>query len=314
MLQALSLAGLSQSEHDVPAVYVPDPRSLALRGRAPALHSLCSTLNQQLHCGQTKVTRPCYSKTLTALTATRKLLEQPVPSIIQEIRETEADRFIKKTKTEDKWTWAGSSFELNLWVPEIQQNTKLLYVNQGARQSLQPSLLHPGFASRTIRSHPRLRDSRSGVQVPDCNYQADLKAGKGGLLKATFDFSFLTHLLRQAPRQSHGAGTLPRRGTSATCPHRAGRRKNKARSFRILLQKRFSQHGSHVRPQTPVCQHCGSPSIPGSKPASGSAWVQVGPDAPTKMCLSPILTMSTSAAVSPPAVTGFYFPCQHGGK
>lgn len=83
-----------------------------------------------------------------------------------------------------------------------------------------------------------------------------------------------------------------------TCPERAGRRKNKPRSFRILLQKRFSQHSPHVRPKTPVCWHCSSPSIPGSKPASGSAWVQVGPDACTKMCLSPILTMSTGAAVS----------------
>lgn len=88
-----------------------------------------------------------------------------MPSIIQEIRETEADRVIKKTKTEDKWIWAGSSFELNSWLPEIQQNTKLIYVNQGAGQCLQPSLLHPGFASHTIRSHPQLGGGRSGVWV-----------------------------------------------------------------------------------------------------------------------------------------------------
>lgn len=38
----------------------------------------------------------------------------------------------------------------------------------------------------------------------DCNYQADLKAGKRGFLKATFDFSFVTRLLRQAPCQGGG--------------------------------------------------------------------------------------------------------------
>lgn len=40
MLQAPSWAGLSQSEHNAPAVYIPDPWSLVLRGRAPALQPL----------------------------------------------------------------------------------------------------------------------------------------------------------------------------------------------------------------------------------------------------------------------------------
>ena len=132
------------------------------------------------------------------------------------------------------------------------------------------------------------------------------------MLKATSDFSFLTHLLRQALRQSHGAGTLPRRGTPATCPGRPGRSNNEPTGFRTLLQKRFSQRGPHVRSQTPVCQHCGSLSIPRSQPSSGSAWV--GPDGHTKVCLSPILTMSTGAAEPPPAATACYFLPQYGGK
>lgn len=79
-------------------------------------------------------------------------------------------------KPEDKWAQAGSSSELNPWLPEVQQNTKVICVNQGARQSLQPSLLHPGFASCTVRSYAGLRSGRSSQRVPDCNYQADLKA------------------------------------------------------------------------------------------------------------------------------------------
>lgn len=76
--------------------------------------SLCSTLKQQLHCGQTKVRRPCYSIIPTALTATRKLLEQPVPSIVQKIRETEADGVIKKkTNQNQKTNGLGQGAALN---------------------------------------------------------------------------------------------------------------------------------------------------------------------------------------------------------
>lgn len=47
------------------------------------------------------------------------------------------------------------------------------------------------------------------MRVPDCNYQADLKAGKGGLLKATFDFLFCTHLLQQSSTQAEPRRRYP---------------------------------------------------------------------------------------------------------
>lgn len=57
-----------------------------------------------------------------------------------------------------------------------------------------------------------IAQSKSSVGLPSwqcLTSQADLRAGKGPLLKGTFDFSLLTHLLQQASRHSYGTGTLP---------------------------------------------------------------------------------------------------------
>lgn len=196
---------------------------------------------------------------------------------LHEIKETEAGRVMNKTR--DKWRRAGSSLEFNPWLPETQLSSLAASV---------PSLLHPGSDACTRRSHPWLSSSRSGVGLPSWHYQADLRAGEGSLLKATFDFSFLSHLLQQTPRS---ICDLPRQGR---------REKEQSRSSRILLQMRFSQHNS----QTPVWQPC---SIPGSKaasagPGSGGSW-HIDHDESI-----PTLPLPGGAEGSPPAKTGGDFP------
>lgn len=115
----------------------PDPGSLVLPRRAPALQPLldseaaialppdkghASLLQQNTRSSQR------YQKAAGAASAKR----------CPRNKRDRGRQGHKKLKPEDKWAWAGSSFELNLSLPEIQQSTKLIYVNRPGNLSNPP--------------------------------------------------------------------------------------------------------------------------------------------------------------------------------
>lgn len=112
-----------------------DPGSLTLQEQLQHF-SLCSALKQQLHRARQgsptllqHSTHSSHCSQGAAGAATAKPLH--------EMRETEAGRVINKAR--DKWSWAGSSLELNPGLPETQQSTTLISLSQCALPA--PSML-----------------------------------------------------------------------------------------------------------------------------------------------------------------------------
>lgn len=211
-----------------------------------------------------------------------------------------------KTRAADKWTWAGSSSDLNPRPPERQRNTEVICASRLSSPPRSTQALLPAPLGAATAQRPQTRGAGSWLQLP-----GGLTAGKGGLLKATFGFSFLTLLLRPAPRQSYSVGTLLRRGTYTTCLHRAGRRKNKPGASGASC-RRDVHSMVHIPTRRPLrASTVAAPVSLGSNQllvAPGARWDLVH----VPRCAYPHLTVSAGAAESP-AATGC-FPPQHRGQ
>lgn len=139
----------------------------------------------------------------------------------------------------------------------------------------------------------------------DCNYQADLKAGKQGFLKATFDFSFITCLLRQAPCQGGGYLRPAQREQEGERTNPGALGSSCRRDFHSTV------HTCTRRPP-----RAGTAVAPASLGANqllvvpGSRWDLMH----VPRCVYPPSSPCQQVQQSPPAATGCYFPPQYGRK